>query len=132
MCHSRLPSYSVLGVILVSKGDHDITPSSFEDPTPPSHTPSQPLFGDFLALVSAVCYACYVILMKLRVGDESRMSMTLFFGFVGLFNVVGMWPIGVILNLTGWEKFELPRGGQLWAFVLINVSCQSLLVGFFD
>jgi solute carrier family 35 protein F5 len=48
--------------------------------------------------------------------------MTLFFGFVGLWNILFMWPVGVLLHFTGVEKFEIPRGGELWASIMINAS----------
>ncbi|ELU42468.1 hypothetical protein AG1IA_03488 [Rhizoctonia solani AG-1 IA] len=41
-----------------------------------------------------------------RIGDESRINMQLFFGFVGIFNVLGFWPIGVLLHYTGVEMFD--------------------------
>jgi solute carrier family 35 protein F5 len=33
-----------------------------------------------LALLSAFCYALYVILLKVRIGQEERVNMQLFFG----------------------------------------------------
>jgi solute carrier family 35 protein F5 len=38
------------------------------------------MWGDALALLSAFCYAIYVILLKVRIGDEERVDMQLFFG----------------------------------------------------
>ena len=61
-----------------------------------------------MALLSALFYALYVTLLKVRIRSESRIDMQLFFGFVGLFNILMTWPIGVILHLTGIETFELP------------------------
>lgn len=48
--------------------------------------------------------------------------MQLFFGFVGLFNIVVCWPVGLVLHLTGGEVFESPEGGRMWGAILINVS----------
>lgn len=48
--------------------------------------------------------------------------MPLFFGFVGLFNVVVMLPVGVILHLTGLEPFELPYGRLMWTGVAVNMA----------
>jgi solute carrier family 35, member F5 len=48
--------------------------------------------------------------------------MQLFFGFVGLFNTVACWPIGVILHFTGVERFELPTSGRAVGGLLANVS----------
>ncbi|GAA5928197.1 DMT family transporter [Sporobolomyces koalae] len=125
---------SILGVAVVSLNDSYVAiPPSAPPPhprDPPSHFPppdaypafSNPLLGDVLALVSALAYAAYVLLLKVQIRSEARVSMTLFFGFVGLWNILFMWPVGVVLHLTGVERFELPSGGQLWASILINAS----------
>jgi len=85
------------------------------------------LLGDFLALISALFYAMYVILLKVRIKSESRVDMQLFFGFVGLFNIIGLWPIGVLLHLTGAEVFELPSTAKAMSALLINVCFYLLL-----
>lgn len=91
---------------------------------------SRPVLGDVLALISAVFYALYVILLKIRIHSESRIDMQLFFGFVGLFNILLCWPIGVILHLLGAEYFELPGTGKEVGAILINVSyCLSITTG---
>lgn len=48
--------------------------------------------------------------------------MTLFFGFVGLFNILLIWPVGVILHLLGVETFEMPHGKLLWVSLLVNAA----------
>lgn len=80
------------------------------------------IVGDILALISALFYAMYVILLKVRIKSESRIDMQLFFGFVGLFNIVVCFPLGVILHLTGIEVFELPPTSNAWAVMFINVG----------
>ena len=47
--------------------------------------------------------------------------MQLFFGFVGLFNVMFLWPIGVILHFAHIERFELPTSPRIIVGVLISV-----------
>lgn len=83
---------------------------------------SNPLFGDSLALLSAVFFAAYTILFKVKVGQESRIDMVLFFGLLGLCVVVLLWPIGLILHLTGVEPFELPTDRRAISGILVNVS----------
>ena len=121
------------GVILVSLSD-----SSSEDPntipgralaTPGSPTPGNtfgpaPIVGDFLALLSALFYALYVTLLKVGIREESRVDMQLFFGFVGLFNVLFSWPIGLLLHFAGVERFELPISNKVMVAILINVRIQ--------
>ena len=77
--------------------------------------------GNILALLSALFYAMYVILLKVNIKAEYRIDMQLFFGFVGLFNIVGCWPVGLILHLTGAEIFELPHTKPAMYGILINV-----------
>ena len=100
-------------------------------------TPSNPPLGDALALLSALfCEsfmlhltghethpyalidAFYVLLLKMRVKDESRVDMVLFLGFVGAINVVCMWPFGFILHWTGLEVWEWPSGISVWGAIL--------------
>jgi len=79
-----------------------------------------PILGDTLALLSALFYALYITLLKVQIRSESRIDMQLFFGFVGIFNILGTWPIGVVLHLTGIERFELPHTSTAIAAVVIN------------
>jgi solute carrier family 35, member F5 len=108
---------SFLGVVLVALSDSSQTSSNVVS------TPiSTYLLGDLLALFSAVFYAFYVILLKVRIRSESRIDMKLFFGFVGLFNIISCWPIGVILHFAGVEKFELPSTNKAIGAILVNMA----------
>lgn len=95
---------------------------------PPSaamaYLPSAPIFGDALALLSALFYALYVTLLKVRIRSEERIDMQVFFGFVGLFNILACWPIGVVLHLTGVEPFQLPSTSKAVMALLINVRAH--------
>lgn len=82
--------------------------------------PNAPL-GDSLALLSAVFFAAYTIMFKIKVGQESRIDMMLFFGLLGLCVVVFLWPVGLILHLTGAEPFELPTDGRAVLGIAINM-----------
>lgn len=118
-------------MIIVSLSDSgDAPPTRRPSPTGTSGRPlltgieggEYSLVGDSLALLSALFYAVYVILLKVRIRSESRIDMQLFFGFVGLFNIIGCWPIGLFLHLVGVERFELPTSGRVVAGLLVNVS----------
>ncbi|KAG0357657.1 hypothetical protein BC939DRAFT_505208 [Gamsiella multidivaricata] len=104
---------SVIGVALVSESDRG---SPNMEPT----APRAPLFGDFLALISALFYGCYTVLLKLRIQNESRVNMSLFFGFVGLFNLLLLWPVFGVLHWTGVEPFELPHDTRIIWMIAIN------------
>ncbi|KAF9417654.1 hypothetical protein BGZ94_009915 [Podila epigama] len=105
---------SVIGVALVSESDRGDGPRL--EPT----APRAPLFGDFLALMSAMFYGCYTVLLKVRIKNESRVNMSLFFGFVGLFNLLLLWPLFGVLHLTGIEPFELPSDTKVIWMIGIN------------
>lgn len=92
----------------------------------PTGTESHVILGNALSLISALCYAVYVILLKVRIKEEYRIDMQLFFGFVGLFNILSCWPVGLILHLTGAEVLELPHTKQAVYAIIINVRCIVL------
>ncbi|KAK7403626.1 hypothetical protein QQX98_010591 [Neonectria punicea] len=110
---------SLVGVVLIStvdmSGQSDEDRGSF-----PHKTPAQIAIGDALALFSAVIYGMYVTVMKKRVGDEDKVDMQLFFGLVGVFNLLLLWPIFFILHWTGLEPFELPPTGKIWTIIIFN------------
>ncbi|KAF7969210.1 hypothetical protein HWV62_27907 [Athelia sp. TMB] len=87
-----------------------------------SNHASRPVLGDLLALLSALFYALYVILLKVRIREEARIDMQLFFGFVGLVNILCLWPIGFILHFAGMESFELPSSRQAVISILLNMG----------
>jgi len=103
------------GVLLVSLSDSSSPTSPFDSPH------EKPFLGDILALISAVVYALYVILLKVRIHTESRIDMQLFFGFVGLFNILTCWVIGVVLHVSGIETFELPTTRAAISAIIINM-----------
>jgi solute carrier family 35 protein F5 len=119
---------SLAGVALISSidasGETDENRGTF-----PHKTPRELAIGDAMAFFSAVLYGFYGVLMKKRIGDESKVNMPLFFGLVGLFNVVLLWPGLFILHWTGIETFELPPTNRILVIVLVN-SASSLISDF--
>ncbi|KAL4796020.1 hypothetical protein BDV19DRAFT_388731 [Aspergillus venezuelensis] len=126
---------SLLGIILISRVDL----SSTDDPSSsngadngnsgshfPQKSPAEIALGDSMAAFSAIMYGVYTIVLKRQVGDESRVNMQLFFGLVGVFNALFLWPGFLILHITGIEPFALPDSGRIWGIILIN-SLSSLL-----
>ncbi|KAI4932876.1 hypothetical protein J4E85_003278 [Alternaria conjuncta] len=119
---------SLGGVALISmvdvSGETDENRGSF-----PHKTPKELAIGDVMAFVSAVLYGFYTVFMKSRIGDETKVNMPLFFGLVGLSNILLLWPGFIILHLTGIEPFELPPTSRILNIVLIN-SASSLVSDF--
>ncbi|KAI8344635.1 hypothetical protein BC941DRAFT_508166 [Chlamydoabsidia padenii] len=105
---------SLLGVILVSWSDQQAQRDT-------------KLMGDLIALTGAVFYGLYTILLKRWIGDESRINMPTFFGFVGLINVVMLWPVFFILDWTGIEPFSWPSQSTLWILISLNAFIGTFL-----
>jgi len=93
---------SLVGVILIStvdlSGSSDENRGSF-----PHKSLSQIAIGDAMAFVSAIIYGLYVTVMKRRVGNEDRVYMPLFFGLVGVYNLLLLWPLFFIFHFTNIE-----------------------------
>jgi len=111
---------SLAGIILISsvdlsRKDNDKNRGSF-----PHKSQQQIAIGDFMAFFSAIMYGVYTVVMKKRIGNEDRVNMPLFFGLVGFFNVIFLWPGFLILHFTGVEKFAFPPTGKIWTIVLLN------------
>lgn len=113
---------SLAGIALISsldlsKEDNDDGRGNF-----PHKTHGEIAIGDAMAFGSAVMYGIYAVVMKKKIGNEDRVNMPLFFGLVGLFNVLFLWPGFILLHYTGVETFEMPPTGKIWTIVLVSSS----------
>lgn len=119
---------SLTGIILISgvdlSGDNDKNRGSF-----PHKSQGQIAMGDALAFASAILYGIYTILMKKRMGDETRVDMLLFFGLVGLLNVITLLPGFFVLHYARVERFEIPPTTRVVTIILVN-SATSLISDF--
>ncbi|KAL1749095.1 hypothetical protein HDZ31DRAFT_59686 [Schizophyllum fasciatum] len=114
-------TYAKLGAVFTSFSGVVLVSLSDQRSGAAEHAP-RPMLGDSLALLSALFYALYVTLLKVRIGAESRIDMQLFFGFVGLFNIVTLWPVAVVLHFTGAEPFERPHTASAVGAILANMA----------
>ncbi|AEO62626.1 uncharacterized protein THITE_2061844 [Thermothielavioides terrestris NRRL 8126] len=116
---------SLAGVVLISSvdlsGANDDNRGSF-----PHKSTAQIAIGDAMAFFSAIIYGVYVTVMKRRVGNEDRVDMPLFFGLVGLINVLLLWPGFFLLHYTGIEPFELPPTASVWTIIAVNSAASFL------
>jgi hypothetical protein len=90
------------------------------------------LLGDAIALFAAALYGCYTTLVKLRVKHESHVDMTLFFGFVGLFCLIFLWPFIIVLSVLGVEPFELPPSKAVTFGIIVHSLSQLNLGKYVD
>uniref|UniRef100_A0A8C6M4H0 Solute carrier family 35 member F5 n=1 Tax=Nothobranchius furzeri TaxID=105023 RepID=A0A8C6M4H0_NOTFU len=85
--------------------------------------------GSLWSLVGAMLYAVYIVMIKRRVDREDKLDIPMFFGFVGLFNLLLLWPGFLLLHYTGFEAFELPSQ-LVWTYILINGLIGTVLSEF--
>lgn len=111
---------SLAGIVLISSVDLSGKDNDKNRGNFPHKSQGQIAIGDAMAFGSAVMYGIYVVVMKKRIGNEDRVSMPLFFGLVGLFNVILLWPGFFVLHFTGVEKFEFPPTGKVWTVVMVS------------
>ncbi|RKF60988.1 putative vacuolar membrane protein [Erysiphe neolycopersici] len=111
---------SLIGIILISIVDLSGENNDEHRGNFPHKSQSEIALGDAMAIASALLYGIYTVLMKKRIGNEDRVNMPLFFGLIGLFNLILLWPGFLVLHLSRIETFELPPTRHIWLIVLLN------------
>ncbi len=69
---------SFIGVVLVTRSDSTSVAAAID--ATGTNLPTHPIWGDLLSILSAAWYSIYVILLKVRIGDESRADTQLMLG----------------------------------------------------
>lgn len=110
---------SFCGVIIVSKID------SVEEAVPDGESSVLSVWGNTLALVGAFIYGVYTILLKHKIAQpntsqERILNTHLFFGFVGLYCLIMLWPAILVLHFIGAESFELPSSSHVLLLLGVN------------
>lgn len=83
--------------------------------------------GALWALLGAVAYAFYLVMLRRRVDSEEKLDIPMFFGFVGLFCLVILWPGLYFLHATGIEPFyPLPNRTQMM-YIAVNGIVGTVL-----
>uniref|UniRef100_A0A4W3HQ61 Solute carrier family 35 member F5 n=1 Tax=Callorhinchus milii TaxID=7868 RepID=A0A4W3HQ61_CALMI len=106
---------SIGGIALVSLSSKD--------------TKGKGTIGSLWSLTGAVLYAVYIVMIKRKVDREDKLDIPMFFGFVGLFNLLLLWPGFFLLHYTGFEAFEFPSK-TIWMYLLINGLIGTVLSEF--
>ncbi|NP_001135524.1 solute carrier family 35 member F5 [Xenopus tropicalis] len=107
---------SVGGVVLVSLSGSD-------------QSRGKDTIGSIWSVLGAVLYAVYIVMLKRKVDREDKLDIPMFFGFVGLFNLLLLWPGFFLLHYTGFEAFEFPSK-LVWIYIVINGLIGTVLSEF--
>lgn len=88
----------------------------------PDKTARELAIGDALALLSAVLYGLYTVMLKQTTVAAAplELNMPLFFGLVGTWNLVLLLPMFPVLHWTGIETFQAPPSARIWWILVLN------------
>ncbi|OMO96008.1 Drug/metabolite transporter [Corchorus olitorius] len=90
------------------------------------------LVGDLFAMLSAVCYGLFTVLLKKFSGEGERVDMQKLFGYIGLFALVGLWWLVWPLTAIGIEpKFIFPKSTKVQEIIIVNGLVGSFLSDYF-
>ncbi|CAG5120508.1 unnamed protein product [Candidula unifasciata] len=85
--------------------------------------------GALWALISAMFYAFYLVLIRRKIDNEDKIDIPMFFGFVGVICALLLWPGFLILHFSKEETFQWPTRLQ-WMFILLNGAIGTVLSEF--
>lgn len=64
------------------------------------------VWGDIEALFSSFMYAVYTTVIRRMIPDEEQVSISVFFGFIGLISLVCIAPVEIIFHFTNVESLD--------------------------
>ncbi|KAL8152641.1 hypothetical protein V2J09_010401 [Rumex salicifolius] len=91
------------------------------------------LIGDLYALLSAMIYGLFTVLLKKLAGVEGqKVDIQKLYGFIGLFILLTLWWLVWPLTAMGMEpKFTIPHSAKMTEIIVANCFVGSFLPDYF-
>lgn len=87
------------------------------------------LVGDLISILSAFIYSLYTTVLKYKSGPPGALDVAMLFSFIGVAIMFGALPGFFVLNVTGWEPFELPSKNAA-GLLFVNSVIGSVLADY--
>lgn len=87
-------------------------------------------FGDLMAVVGAMGYGMYTTVLKVKVEDDESVSMQLLLGYLGLINLVTLFPVVVFMWIFKFGSINL-LSGEVFGLLFIQSIFDDVVSDYF-
>lgn len=84
-------------------------------------------WGNILALLGAICYAVFLILLQKKTNKVVGLNRSILFAFIGLFTMIFCWPIFIFLVISKQESLELPPKASIYVYLILKTILGSVI-----
>lgn len=84
-------------------------------------------WGNILALLSAICYASFLVLLQKQTTKRSGLNRSILFAFIGMFTMLFCWPIFIFMSISKQETLELPPKPSIWVYLILKTVLGSII-----
>lgn len=84
-------------------------------------------WGNVLALLGAISYAVFLVLLQKETQLKIGLNRSLLFAFIGCFTMISCWPAFIYLTISGNEVLELPPNRSIYIYLILKTVIGSII-----